>query len=364
MKTKLLDLGIVHSDKICKAVGMFTTNKIRGEPLKIAKKHIRNNKIQTLIVNSKNANVCTGKEGYKKSMSLCQKISQELKVNIEDVFPSSTGVINFPLPVDNILNKLEGLSHKLSPATTDSFKNFAQAIMTTDTFPKYLSYKIGDATLLGVTKGSGMIEPNMATTLVYFFTDADIPFRKLNTFFKDSIQMSFNSLSIDSDMSTSDTALLLSNGYYKVDLKLFKETLHKMCLEFARWIVSDGEGVTQIFIVDVIDASSKKEAYKIGKSIINSPLVKTAFGKKPNLGRIFMAIGKSDIKSKIKPDKIQIYIGENKINSTHYEQIQKDLSSTSEIKITVDMGMGKSSWRVYGCNLTEDYIRINSDYIS
>jgi len=363
IKDSTLDLGVIVSDVPAQAASIFTKNKICGEPLKIGKKHVENGTLQSLVVNSKNSNVATGPSGYQSSLNICKKIADELNIDVENVFPSSTGVIGKPLPFEKIVYALDNLQGKLcSPA---DFALFAEAIMTTDTFPKYVSAKVGNTVLLGVAKGSGMIEPNMATMLAYFFTDAKIGHDDLQSILKRVADKTFNSLSVDSDTSTSDTCCIMANGVAgSVDLTEFENVFQSLALRLTRMIARDGEGATKLFIVNVINAENNEDAKKIAKSIINSPLVKTMiYQGDPNWGRIYMAIGKTaDVK--IIPDKINIYWASDRSidQFSDLKLLSNYLINNEEQVLTVDMGIGDGSYTVYGCDLTEEYVKINAYY--
>lgn len=357
------DLTVVHSEVVCKAVAVFTKNKVKGNPVLVGKKHVANGKIQTIVVNSKNANVATGKKGYQDVLDICQEVASQLHVPLKNVFPSSTGVIGRRLPKEKIITSLQGLKQKLiSPA---DFSQVAKAIMTTDTFAKAVSVQFDGVTISAIAKGSGMIEPSMATLLSYFFTDAQIDLPSLRKIFKRVINKTYNSLSVDSDMSTSDTALIVSNGLAgKVNKKKFEKELETLATKLVRMLARDGEGATKLFIVDVVGANSKKDAKRIGKSVINSPLVKTAIYKgDPNWGRIYMAVGKTNkIKTNIK--KMKLYWGNPPLfyNEEQLDKLHEYLSHNEEVYLTIDLQQGKKSWRVYGCDLTEQYVHINAYY--
>ena len=363
IRNQSLDLGVVFSEHVCCSAAFFTQNQIQGEPVKVGKKHYKTNQFQALVVNSKNSNVYTGKSGYANCLKICQKVATELGIPLHSVFPSSTGSIGVPLPVGKICSALDELPQKWDPAP--DFENFARSIMTTDTFPKYVSEKIGEAKIVGVTKGSGMIEPNMATTLSYFFTDADISSALLKKLTRPVLDRTFNSLSVDSDMSTSDTVLIMANGLAgEPSQNEFVNVFEKMSTQMTRWLAYDGEGASKLFVVDVHGANNEKEARAVGKSIINSPLVKTAIYKgDPNWGRIYMAIGKTpDVK--LSPEKISLLwgTGSKKLDSRDAQALANYLRENQEIHLSVDLGTGRGGWRVYGCDLTEEYVRINAHY--
>lgn len=363
IKDTTLDLGIVVSDIEANAAAVFTKNKIKGNPVLVGQKHIKKGKTRAVIVNSKNSNVATGKAGFENTLKVCKQLASQLNCKSELIFPSSTGVIGRPLPVDKILSAIEDLPQKL--ANNCDFVEFAHSIMTTDTFPKFGYRKIGDVTLVGVAKGSGMLEPNMATMLSYFFTDAKISSGKLKKMLNDVIAPTFNSLSVDSDTSTSDTVHIMANGIAgKPDLIKFKQEFLSLATELTEYLARDGEGATKLFRVHVTGAKSAKEAKKIGKSIINSPLVKTAIYKgDPNWGRIFMAIGKTP-GVKIKPNKIKLFWGNpgKEYNNNELNLLSQYMNENEVLDLRIDLNCGNKNWTVFGCDYTEEYVKINAYY--
>jgi len=361
IKDTSLDLGIIVSDAPCAAAAVFTTNKIKGNPVQVGIKHIKNGRISAVVVNSKNSNVATGKQGYEDCIRICKSVASEVGIPVTEVFPSSTGVIGRRIPVEKITDAIAGFKSKLhSPA---DLEGFAQAIMTTDTFAKFAVRKVGGATIVGVAKGSGMIEPNMATMLSYFFTDAKIGSASLKRILKAVVNPTYNSLSVDTDMSTSDTVLAIANGVAgKVNEKAFEKAFGEIALELTRMLARDGEGATKLFTVTVKDCLNAKQAKAIGKSIINSPLVKTAIYKgDPNWGRIFMAIGKTP-GAKVVPEKIKIRWGGKAYTNDELPALSKYLQENEELQLEITMGTGKARWTVYGCDYTEDYVKINAYY--
>lgn len=361
IKDNTLDLGIVVSDVPAAAAAVFTRNQVKGNPVLVGMKHIKGSKISAVVVNSKNSNVATGKQGYDDCVRICNAIASEAGFLPTRVFPSSTGVIGRRIPVEKIIAAIKGFRQRLkNPA---DFEGFAQAIMTTDTFPKFAMRKVGKATIVGVAKGSGMIEPNMATMLSYFFTDAKISGTALDKLLKSTVQLTFNSLSVDTDTSTSDTVLVMANGLAgEVNAKAFAKAFQEIALELTRMLARDGEGATKLFTVTVKDCANPKQAKAIAKSIVNSPLVKTAIYKgDPNWGRIFMAIGKTPV-VKVIPEKIKIRWGGKSYTNDQLPQLAKYLQKNEELELEVSMGTGKSAWTVYGCDYTEEYVKINAYY--
>lgn len=361
IKDSHLDLGVIVSEVPCTAAAVFTKNQVKGNPVQVGIKHIKGGKVSAVVVNSKNSNVATGKQGYEDCLRICKAVADEMGAPLTQVFPSSTGVIGRRLPVEKITAALKGFAKKTT-APAD-FEGFARAIMTTDTFPKFVSRKIGKATLVGVAKGSGMIEPNMATMLSYFFTDAKIPAPALKQLLKNVVASTFNSLSVDTDTSTSDTVLIAANGVAgPVPQKEFANAFQEIALELTRMLARDGEGATKLFRVTVKDCLNEKHAKAIGKSIINSPLVKTAIYKgDPNWGRIFMAIGKTP-GVKVVPEKIRIRWGGRAYSNEQLSALSEYLKANEELALEISMGTGKKAWTVYGCDYTEEYVKINAYY--
>ena len=366
IKDETLDFTVILSSVKANAAAMFTQNRFCGAPIPIGRENVANGILQCFVINSKNANVATGEQGIQNVKEIVNLVAQELDISPDDILPSSTGVIGHQLPMDKIRKGIKNLKADLVEGGLDQS---AVAIMTTDTYPKFRSCKIGNATLVGMAKGSGMIEPNMATMLSYFVTDAEIPSDTLKTIFNEAVNQSFNMVSVDADTSTSDTVAIMANGLAgEVDLQQFKEALMDMSISLAKEIARDGEGATKLVEVTVDEASSFAQAKKIAKSIVNSPLVKTAiFGKDPNWGRIAMAIGKCEDEVDVHPEKISIYFGDSLIykgqplGEENLIEIQNYLEN-SEIKIKVSLGIGTHQATVWGCDLSYDYVRINAEY--
>lgn len=366
IKDDTLDFTVIMSSTVANAAAMFTQSRFCGAPIPIGKQNVANGKLQCFVINSKNANVATGEEGIRNVQEIVNLVAHELTIAPENILPSSTGVIGHQLPMDKIRNGIINLKEQL---VEGGLEKSAQAIMTTDTYPKCKICKVGNATLVGIAKGSGMIEPNMATMLSYFVTDAEIPATTLQTIFKEAVNHSFNMVSVDTDTSTSDTVAIMANGLAgEVDIKQFTEALNNMSIDLAKEIARDGEGATKLVEVTVNESSSFVQAKKVAKSIVNSPLVKTAiFGKDANWGRIAMAIGKCEDEVELNPENISIYFGETliyqgkPIDSVDLSVIQ-DYLENSEIQIKVSLGLGKEEATVWGCDLSYDYVKINGSY--
>ena len=361
-KSGNLDLAVIYSDKLADAAAVYTSNKVKGAPLIVTKKHLSNGKAQAIIVNSGIANVCTGKIGIKNAEDTAKIAAKELEINAVDVLVASTGLIGAYLPMDKIKSGLNGIKKALTANSSA-----AKAIMTTDTIEKEIAVKIGNFTIGAIAKGSGMIHPNMATMLCFITTDAKISSKKLVKFLKNSVSKSFNMMSVDMDTSTSDMAIILANGLAgKVDENKFQNALDYVCMELAKKIARDGEGATKLVEVEVKNAATKSDAQKLAKSIIASSLVKCAiFGNDPNWGRLMCAMGNSN--AKFKENLVDIYFGGERMagNGTasnfNLEKIRK-LMDTGTLKITIDVRQGKESATAYGCDMTYDYVKINARY--
>ena len=304
IKDSTLDLTVIYSTVRARAAAVFTRNRFPGAPVIVGRKHIADGFTQALVINSKNANVAMGKQGINNAIETCRIVGEELGVNSYDVLPFSTGVIGRPLPMDKIRAGLRGIRSELKP---DNLKLAAEAIMTTDKYPKYFSCQVGSAVIAGIAKGAGMIEPNMATMLVYLMTDAELPKAAMRPMLRRIVDRTFNSMSIDTDTSTSDTVVLMANGLAgKVKLAQFEKGLLQVCEYLTREIARSGEGATKLITVDVKGAKTATQAKRVAKCVVNSPLVKTAvYGCDPNWGRVIMAVGKSFDPS-IDPAKVTI----------------------------------------------------------
>jgi glutamate N-acetyltransferase / amino-acid N-acetyltransferase len=365
IKDSTLDLTVIYSTVRARAAAMFTRNRFPGAPVIIGRKHIANGFAQALVINSKNANVAMGKQGIDNAIETCRIVGEELGVNSYDVLPFSTGVIGRPLPMDKIRSGLRGIKDELKP---DNLKLAAEAIMTTDMYPKYVSVRVGRAVIAGIAKGAGMIEPNMATMLVYLMTDAELPRAALRPMLRGSVDRTFNCMSIDTDTSTSDTVVLMANGLAgKVKLPQFEKGLLQVCEYLTKEIARNGEGVTKLIRVDVSGAKNSAQARRVAKSVVNSPLVKTAvYGCDPNWGRVIMAVGKT-FDPAIEPAKVTIRFGDTSVFKKgapvdcDLEALRQYLGQP-EVTLGVNLGIGKAAARVWGCDLTEGYVKENAYY--
>lgn len=365
IKDATLDLTVIYSTVRARAAAMFTRNRFPGAPVIVGRNHISDGFVQALVINSKNANVAMGQVGIDNATETCRIVADELGIEPRDVLPFSTGVIGRPLPMDKIRTGLRGIRDELKP---NNLALAAEAIMTTDKYPKYFSCQVGSAIIAGIAKGAGMIEPNMATMLVYLMTDAELPASALRPMLRRVVERTFNSMSIDTDTSTSDTVVLMANGLAgPANLRQFENGLNEVCEFLTREIARNGEGATKLITVDASGAKTKTQAKRVAKSVVNSPLVKTAvYGCDPNWGRVIMAVGKCFDES-IEPGRVIIRFGATKVFELgspvdcDLEALRQYLGQ-SEVMIGVDLGIGKASARVWGCDLTEGYIKENAYY--
>jgi glutamate N-acetyltransferase/amino-acid N-acetyltransferase len=368
------DILLIYSQNEAIMSGMFTTNKVKAAPVILDMKLIRTGKGQSIIVNSGNANACTGTQGMRDALAMTRLVAKGLNLGQDKVYVCSTGVIGTPMPMERVRTKIPELVAGLGKSTP---QDAAAAIMTTDTFPKVVTrkLKIGSktGTLMGICKGAGMICPHMATMLCFIMTDLKIGKIALDKALKDAVENSFNRITIDGDMSTNDTVLIMANGMVgnepihrdTTSFKRFSSALSDMAYELGRLIVRDGEGATKLVEIVVKNARKEGDAEKAAFAIANSPLVKTAlYGNDANWGRIMAAIGSSGID--IKETSTDIYFGKVRVVKNGISQGKDREAATiirgKELTVTVDLHLGTSSSRILTCDLTEDYIRINAEY--
>ncbi len=390
IKDDTLDFGAIHSVVPASAGCMFTRNNFPGNPVIVGREHAKSGRLQTIVVNSKNSNVATGPEGLKLAQNTCVWAADALGTTPELVLPSSTGVIGRPMPEEKIRAACASLKAKLTGA---DFDLFSRAIMTTDTRPKLRSVQLKSGiTITACAKGSGMIEPNMATMLSYAATDAAIAPADLQRLVRCAVDRTFNRVSVDSDTSTSDTFVCLANGASNISVWFSEEAaqawdsgdlpvpetlpgadrdseefalgLGRLCRELAQEIARDGEGATKLMEVQVTEARDRLQAVKIARSIVNSPLVKTAvYGADPNWGRLVMAVGKV-FDEPVPIENLKIFFGEKPLRGAGPDAL-KEISAylrSKEVTIRVSLGTGRARETVWGCDLTEDYVHINADY--
>ncbi len=366
IRDETLDFTVIVSDVPAAAAAMFTQSRFCGAAITLGREQIVDGQLQAFVINSKNANVATGEQGLANIREVVQLVAEELEIAPGDVLPSSTGVTGWQLPMEKLRAGVRGIRAELRE---DQLPISARAIMTTDTRPKIHAGRIGEAVLVGMAKGVGMIEPNMATMLSYFVTDACIQPDLLKQYLKEAVDLSFNMVSVDTDTSTSDTVAIMANGLAgAVDADEFRRALQTMAIELAKDMARDGEGATKLLEVTVEHAASFAQAKRVAKSIVNSPLVKTAiFGTDPNWGRVAMAIGKCDEQLDIVPEKVSIAFGDlpvyqgHALGQEHLAQLKAYLQN-AEVTIRVSLGLGTASATVWGCDLSYEYVRINSEY--
>ncbi|MDR3764407.1 MAG: bifunctional glutamate N-acetyltransferase/amino-acid acetyltransferase ArgJ [Acidobacteriota bacterium] len=369
------DVALAEAPLGASAAVMFTRNRVAAAPVEVGRAHIKKTKgrVRAVLVNAGNANCATGPAGLQVSKDSCSALGKVLEAAPEFVIPSSTGIIGVPLPLEKLVHAIPEVVAARA-ASEDALKQFATAIMTTDTRMKLASaeFAAGKKTvrIAGVCKGSGMIHPNMATMLVYLFTDLDAEPGELQTALKTAVDTTFNAISVDGDTSTNDTVLLLASGASKVKLsaveKKFATALHEICASLAEQVVRDGEGAQHLVRLQITQTKSLEEARTIARSIANSPLVKTAWaGCDPNWGRILSSVGKSGVA--IDPGKVNIYIGAQQVckkGMAHPfdEKKAHEYLKLPEYEIKVELGRGKTSLQFLTCDLTVEYVHINADY--
>jgi glutamate N-acetyltransferase/amino-acid N-acetyltransferase len=377
-----IDLLLALFDPGTTVAGVLTQSKTASAPVDWCRKHLAHGMARALVVNSGNANAFTGKRGTETVKRTAEAAAEAADCLAADVYIASTGVIGEPLDASKIALHLATLAQAAKP---DAFARAARAIMTTDTYPKLATRKAEidgiEVTINGIAKGAGMIAPDMATLLVFLFTDAAIEPQALRASLDPAVDETFNAVTIDGDTSTSDTLLMFATGRAASrgapriadgnDLRLasFRFALHEVMHDLALQVVKDGEGLTKFVTVKVTGAETKQAARAIAKSIANSPLVKTAIaGEDPNWGRIVAAVGKAG--EAADRDKLAIWLGDilvakdGEVAPTYREQQGAAYMKGPEIAITVDVGVGKQAATIWTCDLTHDYIAINADYRS
>ncbi|MBD2501203.1 bifunctional glutamate N-acetyltransferase/amino-acid acetyltransferase ArgJ [Anabaena azotica] len=359
------DFVFLRSQVPCVADGVFTQSLFAGPSVTISRQNLQDGQAQGIIVISKNANVANGAVGLADAQEIIQLVAQETGIAAANLAIASTGVIGRRYPMEKIRAGLIGMGKKLTPA---DFDLAARGIMTTDTVAKIAARQVGNAKVVGIAKGVGMIEPNMATMLAFFFTDAAIPANTLRKVFRSTIDKTFNCLSIDSDTSTSDSAVILANGLAgEVPEAEFARALAEIAHDLVLKIARDGEGATKVIEVTVDSAANYTQAKRVAKAIVNSPLVKTAvYGADPNWGRVAMAIGKCEDERDINQDQVVIRFDDVQVypNTFQTEDLQKlkQIMSQEKVNIHVSLNIGEAIATVWGCDLTEGYIEINGKY--
>ena len=374
-----LDLGLIFSRVPAVTVGMFTTNKVKAAPLLLDLDRLRGGLAQAVLINSGNANACTGDRGMDAALATGALAARELGIDASLVQVASTGVIGQELPTEPFARAMPELVAQLS---ADGFEPLSRAMMTTDTVPKVATAAITingiEVNLLGVAKGSGMIMPDMATMLCFVVTDAQIVFPVLNRLVRQGVERSFNRITVDGDTSTNDMVLVMANGAAGNDwidednleaVRLFGQALHGIMRDLATKIVADGEGATKLVTIRVTGARSEEEGLSGAQTIANSALVKTAFfGEDANWGRIMAALGRSGchfVQERVSIDFDTVRLVENGL----YQGTEREAAATEVLKqqrftVTIDLHEGNAEVEVLTCDLSFDYVKINADYRS
>lgn len=378
VKHKKKDLALLFSEVPASVAGVFTTNAIKAAPVVVTKETIYDSRtLQAVVLNSGNANACTGKQGLADAKQMQQLVADKFMIPANTVGVCSTGVIGQHLPMEPII---KGIQEIELGDSVEHGVHFAEALLTTDTVMKNTAYTVmidnKEVTVAGTAKGSGMIEPNMATMLGVITTDAKIDSDTLQTLLAAATNVTFNAITVDGDTSTNDTVLALANGLAgnesltpeHADWDAFKEAFRLVSQDLAKMIAKDGEGATKLIETTVIGAATNEEAIKIAKTVVGSPLVKTAvFGNDANWGRILAAVGYSGCA--IDPTNVFIKIGDEAVVDggeplDFSEAYLLEYLKQPEIKIVVDLHVGEGQGKAWGCDLTYDYVQINATYRS
>jgi glutamate N-acetyltransferase/amino-acid N-acetyltransferase len=361
------DFTLVVAEKICAAAGVFTQSRFAGPSVVLSRENLSDHEVRAVVVISKNANVATGAEGLSNAREVVLGVAKNVGCDAKQVLIASTGVIGRQYPMSNVR---AGLAAIPKTFVNTSAEDIARGIMTTDTVHKVAESVVAgsSARVVGVAKGVGMIEPNMATLITMIFTDALITKPDLDEIFRRVIDKTFNCVSVDTDTSTSDTAIILASGSAgSVDAVSFESALYEVALSLTKQVARDGEGAEKLIEVCVDRARDARQAKVVAKSIVNSPLVKTAVhGADPNWGRVAMAIGKCSDEKDIDETQVVIRFGKQEVYPTFVDTSGLDALSkymhSDTVRIHVTLNTGDAECTVWGCDLTDGYIRINADY--
>jgi len=363
------DFVVLAADRPVPAAGVFTRSRFAGPSVTMSRAHLADGRARAIVVVSKNANVANGPLGDEHAADVVEAVADRLGCAPSDVLIASTGVIGRPYPIERITAGIERMPADLPDTSIDGA---ARGMMTTDTVPKIASAAVAGsaATVVGMAKGVGMIEPNMATMIAVLVTDAAVGAAELDDRFRRVVDDTFNCVSIDTDTSTSDTAVVLAGGAAgPVDGDALERALHDVARSLTQQIAADGEGAETLIEVTVVGARDRAQAKRVAKAIVNSPLVKTAVhGADPNWGRVAMAIGKCDgpDDTDIDQDAVVIRFGDREVYPKRVDEAElAELSAYlggDEVQIGVTLGTGAAACTVWGCDLTAGYIRINADY--
>ncbi|MGB8318823.1 MAG: bifunctional glutamate N-acetyltransferase/amino-acid acetyltransferase ArgJ [Ignavibacteriaceae bacterium] len=375
IKKQKKDLALIFSEVPCNVAGTFTLNKVIAAPLVVSKNLIKQqNKVKAVLVNSGNANACTGTIGFSNALDTQSCCAKQLSINPSEVIVSSTGVIGKQLPMEQLKSGIGEIVNHLSES---GGLDAAEAILTTDLKKKAFAVKAklsgGLVTIGGICKGSGMIMPNMATMLAFLATDASIEQPVLQKLLSSSVNDSFNKVSVDGETSTNDMVILMENGLSEISVKentedynIFSSALLAICQEMAKAIAADGEGATKLITISINNAKTKKDADTIARAVANSPLFKTAMnGNDANWGRILSVAGNSGVD--FTPEKVSIKFDDMTILEPNYsvnfnEEEAKKLLNKENVKVSVDLDEGDQSSTWWTCDYSEGYIKINSSY--
>ena len=361
----------------CQIAAVFTQNQIVAAPVTLSRQRLPGGIARALLVNSGNANAVTGQQGMQDALSLSAQAAKQLNITEEQVFVASTGIIGEPLATDILQQAIPNLAEQLAPG---GWQEAATAIMTTDTFAKGGSETFQQnghkSRIVGISKGAGMIHPNMATLLAFLFTDAAITASALQTLLHRAMEESFHAISVDGDTSTNDTVMAFASGLCGAprledpnhpDAQPLANALNRLCQSLAQTIVRDGEGASKFLQISVENARNEEEAKQVAFAVAKSPLVKTACaGHDPNWGRILAAVGYAGVK--LDPERIHVFLNELLVvehggRAAQYRTEEGEkIMQQEEITIRIDLGLGQTAKRVWSCDLTHDYIRINADY--
>lgn len=366
VKDNSKDFTVVLADPGCTSAGVFTQSRFAGPSVEVSRRH-NTGGARAIVVISKNANVANGPDGLAHAEEITSRVAGKLGITAEEIFIASTGVIGRLYPIERIRNGIDALP---TPLPSVDAEDVARGIMTTDTVHKVAECAVAGSTarVVGVAKGVGMIEPNMATLIAMVFTDASVDQKSLDTTFRAVINRTLNCVSVDTDTSTSDTAVVLASGAAgTVDAAAFETALETVLLDLTKKIARDGEGAETLIEVRVDNARDAEQAKTVAKAIVNSPLVKTAVhGADPNWGRVAMAIGKCSEYTDINQDTVVIRFGTQEVYPSRVDE--SGLAQLSEymkgddVLIHVSLQTGTASATVWGCDLTDGYVRINADY--
>ena len=361
------DFVVIAAERRVPAAGVFTRSRFAGPSVVVSRQHIADGWARAMVVVSKNANVANGAVGLDDANELVAGVATRLGCEPADVLVASTGVIGRRYPIDRIRAGVSAMPQQPSGRDTDVA---ARGIMTTDTVAKVAAASVGGgpARVVGIAKGVGMIEPDMATMIAVLLTDAELDPAQLDHQFRSAVDDTFNCVSIDTDTSTSDTAVILASGAAgPVDAEAFAVALHEVCVTLTKLIARDGEGAETLIEVTVDEARDRAQAKRVAKAIVNSPLVKTAVhGADPNWGRVAMAVGKCSDDIDIDAERVVIRFGQTEVYPKRVDETGlaelADYLRGSDVLIHVSLGTGNASATVWGCDLTAGYVRINADY--